>query len=280
MPAVPSHPSIGARSAAALPRLLGWIIPALLVAGILAAATTEAPATAAERPAKILLVGDSLAWEAVDHFRFFAEGSGHQLQVATFGGTAICDFLDDVVDLTATFRPNVIVAAFTGNALTPCMRGVDDRPLHGLAYGEKYRQDIAAMTAAAAGASIIWVGPPAPAGDPANFETLSALYARAVADWPNAVFVDGGAHISPNRRWVRTLPCLPFEPCTGPTVDGVGHNVVRAPDRTHLCPSIGDAPGGVVALCPEYSSGALRYALTMLDAARQHLRRTARSARP
>ena len=82
------------------------------------------------------------------------------------------------------------------------------------------------------------------------------------AEAPNVEFVDGGALITPERDWSRTAPCLPDEPCTGPEVGGVRHNVIRSADTVHFCP----VPNSVSDPCPSYSSGAYRYASTIADA--------------
>ncbi len=60
-----------------------------------------------------------------------------------------------------------------------------------------------------------------------------------------------------------TLPCLPTEPCTGPT----GTDVVRAPDGVHFCPTGEDTFRGYFAVCNVYASGAFRFAAAMLGPA-------------
>ena len=70
----------------------------------------------------------------------------------------------------------------------------------------------------------------------------------------------------PGGIWTASQPCLFFEPCLGPVVDGVPHNIVRSPDTVHFCPTATAAVDGVVPGCGAFSSGALRYALAMLSA--------------
>src|SRR5262249_32511909 len=84
------------------------------------------------------------------------------------------------------------------------------------------------------------------------------IFRELARDYPNARFVDGGRLVSPHRTFVKTLPCLQGEPCSGPVVNGVRTNVGRAWDEVHFCPikqPIGPA-------CPVYASRAYRCALT------------------
>ncbi len=60
-----------------------------------------------------------------------------------------------------------------------------------------------------------------------------------------------------------TLPCLPDEPCTGPS----GTNVVRAPDGVHFCPNGVSTQVDYFTECSVYSSGAFRFATAMLSPA-------------
>jgi hypothetical protein len=66
-----------------------------------------------------------------------------------------------------------------------------------------------------------------------------------------------------NGAYTQTLPCLPAEPCTGPS----GTNVVRAPDGVHFCPTGNTTAEGYFEVCDVYSSGAFRYAVAMLGPA-------------
>jgi hypothetical protein len=83
--------------------------------------------------------------------------------------------------------------------------------------------------------------------------------------WPNARLVDGATRISPQGVWSRTQPCLDTEPCTGPVVDGVPSNVVRAPDGIHFCPVGKPSAAGRTQPCSTYASGARRCAVAILE---------------
>jgi hypothetical protein len=219
---------------------------------------------------RIMLFGDSLAQESADYFGFFGGMGGADVQMAVHGGTAICDWFDEMVRAVHDFRPDAVVLAFTGNALTACMHDEAGVPLAGQALVDKYTHDVVAATwiLSHSARSITWVGAPVGPTPNATTNALNALYASTPAWWSHVRYVDGGAYIAPNGVHATTLPCLFFEPCTGPVVDGVAHNTVRAPDGLHLCPTSADAVDGVVDACATYSSGALRYALTMLHPAK------------
>jgi hypothetical protein len=218
---------------------------------------------------RIMLFGDSLAQEAADYFGFFGGLGGADVRMAVHGGTAICDWFDEMVHAVHDFRPDAVVLAFTGNALTPCMQDAAGVALSGPALVEKYAHDVVAATwvLSHTARSITWIGAPAGPAPNATTDGLNALYASTPAWWSHVRYVDGGALISPSGAYATSLPCLFFEPCTGPVIDGVPHNTVRAPDGVHLCPTTVESVDGVIPVCTTYSSGALRYALTMLHPA-------------
>ena len=191
------------------------------------------------------------------------------MRVATFGGTAICDMLDDMAALAAVIDLAAVHIAFSGNALTPCMAGlVPGSP----EYLHKYRDDALAAIAifAPAGTRVFLVAPPAmtnAGSDDGRVQQLLAdVYKEIVfADRRRVSFVDAGAAVeNPDGSFARTLPCLPAEPCVGPVSAGVGTNVVRSADGVHFCPTRTGNEQGLVERCPVHSSGAYRYALAMV----------------
>jgi len=99
----------------------------------------------------------------------------------------------------------------------------------------------------------------------ANWDALNLAFAALAAKHPGHVtYVNAGQAVEgPHQSYVRTLPCLFFEPCTGPSVAGVRTNVVRSPDGVHFCPDQGGNAVGQVASCNVYSSGAFRFAAAM-----------------
>src|SRR5262245_46354365 len=81
-------------------------------------AAPELVARGIERPL-VVLYGDSLAWEAKDYFvAGFAQRPGVEVITRTFGGTAICDWLDTMRADAVELAPGAVVVEFSGNALT------------------------------------------------------------------------------------------------------------------------------------------------------------------
>jgi hypothetical protein len=225
---------------------------------------------------RVVLWGDSLAFEAQEPF--VAELIGHsdgrlQTETHTFGGTATCDWLDDM-QRTARDPIAAAVLEFSGNALTRCMRDAKGVPLTGTAFLAAYRS--ATMRAISmlrsAGARVYLAGAPlwrTPSDDDAH--RLRALYQDLARTMDGVEYVDAGASVlTAAGRWTATLPCLADEGAAQGCVDG--RIIVRAPDGRHFCPGSGPAVGGVTAECPRYSSGARRYGRAMADAVMNDVR--------
>jgi hypothetical protein len=252
----------------------------LTAAALLASACTSdsdgsAPATTVNAldktyPPQIALFGDSLAWEAQPYFDKLVEVTGQSvLNYQSAGGTAVCDWFDEMHVVADDYEPKAVELEFSGNALTPCMAGF----VPGTdAYYAKYRDDLetAAAIFAPTGARLYLVSAPINRGqaesDP-HWDRLNQLYAAVAAALPSHVtFVDAGRAVEgPDHTYTDTLPCLPVEPCDGPIVEGVAMNVVRAPDGGHFCPVHSANEDGVIEGCPVYSSGAFRYAYAMFS---------------
>ena len=188
------------------------------VAGFLAdpAGAQVAKRTNPTQPVRVALYGDSLADEARDHFVTTITGTGTgagpaEVLAGTFGGTAICDWLDDMRRDAAEWKPRAVVVEFSGNALTECMRALDGSALSGEAYLTKYRQDADEVVRifSAVGARVYFAGSPisksAQASGDFNGGRLNAIY-RAIA---GARYIDAGAAVLTQQgRYTDTLPCL------------------------------------------------------------------------
>ena len=219
---------------------------------------------------RVVLYGDSLAWEARDFFtRALAGAFITQVTTRTFGGTAICDWLGQMRADAASLRPDAVVVEFSGNALTPCMRAPNGSALTGATYFQKYASDSAAVLDifSPRHALVFFVGAPISrdaerAGDP-TAPTLHTLYAALARSTPYGRYIDAGASVLAGGRWTATLPCLPTEPCMGRDAIGTPVNVVRAPDGVHFCPSALPAVRGVTAPCSVWASGSWRFGNAM-----------------
>jgi hypothetical protein len=221
----------------------------------------------------VVLYGDSLAWEAQEHFvAAFAQVPGTDVVTRTFGGTAICDFLDSMRADAMELEPAAVVVEFSGNAMTACMQDSNGAPLSRDAYLARYEADARTVIDIfePAGTRIYFAGAPgsrsAGASGDFNGGRLNAMYQRLADEHTSAEFTDAGAAVLDQGRWTASLPCLADEPCEGGT-DAAGHgiNLVRAPDGNHFCPAGEEARRGVTGACPVWSSGAFRYGLAMAN---------------
>ena len=215
-------------------------------------------------PPRIALYGDSLASEAGQDFAYLAGAAGAPVLIRTFPGVAICDDLATMAADARSWHPTVAVLAFSGDAFTPCMAGY---PLGSPAYFAKYVKDAETAVAifGSVGARVVLVGLPldASAGGSRNVTTLNHNYESLATGNGDVTYDDAGQAVLAAGRFTRTLPCLPFEPCTGPA----GTNIVRAPDGVHFCPTGRATLVGYFEECDVYSSGAFRFASAMLGPA-------------
>ena len=125
-------------------------------------------------------------------------------------------------------------------------------------YYQKYESDIqtAIDIFRPYGTEIFLIGIPfnASTAENQNVTTLNQLYASLATANIGVSYLDAGQAVMANGSFTWTLPCLPSEPCTGPS----GTNVVRSPDGTHFCPTGQTTIEGYFAVCNVYSSGAYR----------------------
>lgn len=189
-----------------------------------------------------------------------------QVVERTFGGTAICDWLDEMAADVTTLKPGIVIIEFVGNSFTPCMRDAAGQFLTGAAVVERYSADLETVIATfgADGAQVVLAGAPVSRAEADHTAPggggLNALYQRTARARAGVRYADAGAEVLDDGYWTSTLTCLALERCTG-GVDAaqVGVNVVRSPDGLHFCPASGDAVRGVTGDCPVWSSGAFRY---------------------
>ena len=226
--------------------------------------------TMGPKPPTVVLSGDSLGFESQTYFRDALVDAGiTDVHTKTFGGTALCDWIDDMRADAEDLRPTSVVIEFSGNAFTPCMHDAVGNPLTGDAYYTKYRDDAAeALAIFASTHTVLYsVGTPvsrrAAVADDPNAGRLNRVYA-SLASRSGGRYIDAGAAVLDHGAWTRTLPCRIDEPCEGGT-DHSGNpvNVVRADDGMHFCPAAPDAIRGVTGDCPVWSSGAYRFATAM-----------------
>ena len=167
-------------------------------------------------------------------------------QVRAFGGTALCDWVDNIAKASVLEQPSVLVIEFVGNNLTPCMDGYRSPDQ----VRAKYESD-ATQLKQQVDAPILWVGPPRFRSGP---PPTAGLFAR------EPQFVDAGAALLDGPDYTDTLPCLSDEGTRRGCNDN-GRIRVRSPDGAHFCPDA-QAP------CDVYSSGGRRFADAIDEAVR------------
>jgi hypothetical protein len=192
-------------------------LAALAVLGALAAfvSFSSSPTPAAAPPKRqgpVLMYGDSLLESAAPYVRSTD-------QVRALGGTALCDWADNMARAAAVEQPSVMVVEFVGNDLTRCMDGYDT-PAQ---IRAKYNADAAALKQRV-DVPILWVGPPQFRTGPSPTKGLFDT---------ERLFVDAGGAVLHDGAYTETLPCLPDEgPAQGCTA---GNRIsVRAADGVHF----------------------------------------------
>ena len=217
----------------------------------------------------VILYGDSLASESQTFFRDALVGAGiTDVHTRTFGGTAPCDWLDEMRHDAGALHPRIVVIEFAGNTLTGCMRDANDAQLTGPAYYTKYLEDTteALLLFLPLHTQVYFVGAPlsrhaAETHDP-DAGRLNTLYAELSA--PRFVtYVDAGAAVLDHGAWTSVLPCLRDEPCTGGTHDRDASERRPRPRRYALLSRAARRDTRCSGDCPVWSSGAFRFASAM-----------------
>ena len=238
------------------------------------AASSARTATATPGPSRVPRVnvyGDSLTVQADPYLHAIAKVYGFTVTVRAFSGTAPCDFVPTLQSDLRTRRPDLVLFAFSGNSIATCMLDDSGSPLTGGAVLAKYGTDTDAAIglAAAAHASFVLASPPAPYLKAATWKQFDDLYRSIAASHPGVQYLDAGQDIAPGGQFNATQQCMPFEvnlpqakgTCLGPDAK----IAVRGPDGAHFC---GNATLATAVPCSSYSSGAMRYAINLADAAR------------
>jgi hypothetical protein len=222
-------------------------------------------------PPQVALFGDSLSGEAQPYYVDLVGATGETAHTYdSFGGTAMCDWIPKMREVEAQYHPHAVELQFSGNALTECMKNY---PPPSQAYYDKYRADTetAINIFVPGGAHVFLIGAPITKGQyesEPDWNRLNLQYEEiAAADPAHVTYVDAGTAVEgPDHTYMQTLPCLQVEPCIGPVVNNVPSNTVRSPDGSHFCPVEHGNEEGVIEGCPQYSSGAYRYANAMVQA--------------
>jgi hypothetical protein len=243
-----------------------------------ATATGRAANALVERaPEQVFVYGDSLVVQAEPYLTSVAASLDMTVTVRAFGGIAPCDELGSLAQDLRDSQPHVVVFAFSGNSFSDCMRDENGRLFTGADVLAKYRSDIdaAAQMAIQAGVPFVVASPPASEDHSGNWEQLDTVFRDiAAAHQPYVQYADAGSQIAPDGLFAPTQRCLPFDlnnPLSKPLcLSADGSIGVRAADGVHFCSDPAAATKSATS-CTEYSSGALRYAIALVTAAKLDL---------
>jgi hypothetical protein len=254
---------------------------ALLVAAtVLGIASSAACTPTKPPPLRVEVWGDSIAGQASSYIGFYLGLSGKVTpRIHTYPGTAMCDWFADMrSELNPAnptgFHPQAVVIQFSGDAFTPCMKNAAGVPYSGQALVNKYQFDSAGVIGmfTRAHVPVYFVSTPisraqAAQGDVGN-APVGVLFSKLPKIYPQGGltrFIDGAAAVEWQGHYSDTLPCAPWETCTGHWPDGTKTVVVREADGVHFCPvkEVPIAGGGGLTQCPVYMGGAARFALAI-----------------
>jgi len=240
----------------------------------LATGTETSPEAPEQR---VIVYGDSLVVQAEPYLSAVAHAFRLHVDVRAFGGLAPCDALAGLADDLRHSRPHLVVFAFSGNSLSNCMRDANGELARGLDILTKYRSDIetAIKMTTQAGVPFVLASPPASEDHSDAWKALDSVYRDIAAEHdPLVQYTDAGEQIAPAGEFTETQRCLPFEldlPQSRTACQDDGGMIgVRALDGVHFCSNPPTATTTAPA-CTEYSSGAFRYGIALVSAARLDL---------
>jgi hypothetical protein len=211
---------------------------------------------AAPPPISMTLFGDSLAWEAQDYLFDLLKASNARLDSRTFGGFAPCDALAAAEQIKTV--PKVVILSFSGNAISPCMRD-GNRLLERDEVIERYRSGVVSLRTRFASSQLVLVQQPPMPEPESPVAQLNELYGQLASELDRTIVVDGALFLrGDDGQWIDRLACLPVDSAERGCDDGT--IVVRSPDRGHFCPVAAAPVAGVIGSCPQWSSGAFRFA--------------------
>jgi hypothetical protein len=254
--------------------VIGWLLP-VEVGG----ANKNAGRSSA---GLVYVYGDSLMAESQNQLQFQLGLDNITLRIQDHGGTALCDWIPSIQAHVNFLKPTMVVIEFSGNALTPCICGVNSEAT----WLAKYQADLnylatwlhserVPLVVVAAppgihktGAPVVipttWTVGEIPQGYAPNDTALNDMYRATVSrdqaqGWDIGYIAADKAVAAPNGKWTYVLPCLSFETASmGRNAQGL--IIVRAADYAHFCPFTIAEPDGVTSDSGVWDAGAWRYA--------------------
>lgn len=187
----------------------------------------------------VVVVGDSLAEQSTDALRSVGDDAGLDVEVHAYGGSAMCDWDDELTSLAAE-PPPALVLSFSGNAVTPCFNP-DLVTLSPQEIADRYRTALDAVVGQFdPDTTAVWVVLPPPDRDPgleAIAAAMRAMYLEAARASGGPQIINGGALLSPDGVYHDRLACEDWEE---DDCDPDGSVAVRQADGIHLTPAGGE----------------------------------------
>ena len=233
--------------------------PRFVTAVILLALLGAACLPVAPEPPTVIVYGDSLSSEASGQLDSQLQTAfpGWRVIVRSQGGAALCDYKPQMQD-DANLEADLVIIQFSGNFFTPCTNGSLGNYFWDAGWAINLWRE--------RNTPVLFVGGLSRVGQPAGIGTTGGTFkwwAERTAAWGTR-FVDSSTFLVEDGIYKDFLPCYASEEnsCTRDD-DRIR---VRNTDNYHLCNALG--PGGLGNVpCPDYASGAYRFALAIVRAA-------------
>ena len=233
--------------------------PRFVTAVILLALLGAACLPVAPEPPTVIVYGDSLSSEASGQLDSQLQTAfpGWRVIVRSQGGAALCDYKPQMQD-DATLEADLVIIQFSGNYFTPCANGSVDNYFWDAGWTINLWHE--------RNTPVLFVGGLSRVGQPAGIGTTGGTFkwwAEYTAAWGTR-FVDASTFLVEDGIYKQTLPCYASEE-ESCTADNDRINA-RNTDGSHLCNALGSGGLGNIP-CPDYASGAYRFALAIVRAA-------------
>lgn len=249
----------------------------LLAAAMVASVAITAACTPAPKKLRIEVWGDSFSAQAAPYIGFYMDLSHKSTtKIHSFGGTALCDWFPDMRSENNPqnplgFHPQVVVIQFFGDSFTNCMHDANGRALSGQALVNKYAADAqqAITIFRQYKVPVYFVSTPLSIYQSQTYTGLSPLgqmFSQLPARYPSyhlVRYIDAANPVELNGKFTYTLPCLPWETCTGTWSNGTKTVRVRESDGFHFCPVDERTNADGSRSCPVAMPGASRFALAI-----------------
>ena len=188
-----------------------------------------------------MVYGDSIVHAAAPFVQSTLARYGLTVVDASVGGTAPCDALQFVGSDMERYNPDLVVIAYVGNALSPCINGTDGQDVYARHFADTGR-----LVGAIGHRPILLDTPPGSIGQ-GHYTAYDVLVHYEASALGARVVDTAAALIDPTTQlFERSMPCMITTICT--RID------VRGPDGYHLTPA-----GGYL-----YAQALIRAVLTRL----------------